>query len=85
MEAPKLKGLHDGGIFVDWEGEGVSLLLHARTPEQARTWAKLMATAPIIVETAINLIATDSIAPPFQADAMRWKLELQKLQKEMQG
>jgi len=56
MEEPKLSGLNDGSILIDWKDEGVALVLHCGDYGKARAWAKLLATAPYLMNSLLTVL-----------------------------
>lgn len=84
MDSPsRMVQLKSGAVFMDWKQEGVALLLQSPNSRKLRAWAKLMALAPVLLETAVRNIRTDTIQPKHQIDLLQWKSELQALLKEM--
>lgn len=56
MEQPLIKSTPTEDIFLVWEKEGVTVLLHCDDPKKLKPWAALLASTPDIMKTCLSVL-----------------------------
>jgi len=65
VDQPKILQRKDGNLLLNWEQEGVLVAVGCADPAKRLAWAKLLATAPYVMNTLLAFLdgkeSTDEI------------------------